>query len=169
MIYQGFGLYQHLRVEAVGYEIAAARGHVPIRLDVKPSFANTLLWKVIYEVDDGYYTDAVRAGPEIKVYDGAFIPRLDVARDLPWLDPDSQQAIDLERFRWFSRGYLAMDPDDPTRITDMRYSLVPNEAQGMWSIWLDPEAGKDQHVEFRQNRDTSKPTREKLARMLRGE
>lgn len=169
LAYLGFGLFQHLRVEAIGHELAAARGHTPLRLEAKPSFANLLLWKVIYEVEDGYYTDAVRAGPALQVYEGAFIPRLDMARDLPWLDPDSQQARDLERFRWFSRGYLARDPENPYRITDMRYSLVPNEAQGMWSIWLDPDATPDQHVEMRQNRDTSKPTRERFGRLLRGE
>ena len=163
--YQSFGWYQHLRVEEMGYQIAAERGHTPLRLEVKPSFANTLLWKVIYEIDDGYYTDAVRAGQELTVYRGEFIPRLDLNRDLPWLDPDSQQAKDLERFRWFSRGYLALDPNNPYRITDMRYSLVPNEATGMWSIWLDPEASADQHVEMRQDRDTTQPRRDKFAKM----
>ncbi len=92
-----------------------------------------------------------------------------MARDLPWLDPASQQARDLARFGWFSRGFLALDPDNPLRVTDMRYSLVPNEAQGMWSIWLDPDAAPDAHVSMRQNRDTSTPKREKFARMLRNE
>ncbi len=169
VVYQGFGWLQHLRVENAGYELAAARGHTPARLDVKPSFGNLLLWKVIYEIDGGYYTDAVRAGPALQVYEGAFIPRLDVAKDLPWLDPQSQQAIDLERFRWFSRGFLAVDPDNPYRITDMRYSLVPNEAQGMWSIWLDPDAAPDQHVMMKQDRDTSAERRARFTRLLRGE
>lgn len=169
VIYQSFGIFQHLRVEAIGQEIAAERGHTPIRLEVKPSFANLLVWKVIYEIEDGYYTDAVRAGPTVSIYHGDFIPKLDIDRDLPWLDRDSQQYRDLERFRWFSRGYLAQDPENPLRITDMRYSLVPNEGTGMWSIWLDKDAGKNDHVRLKQGRDTSKPKRDKFARMLRNE
>jgi inner membrane protein len=167
--YQSLGIYQHLRVAEIGAALAAERGHTPLRLDVKPSFGNLLLWKVIYELDDGYYTDAVRAGPGITVYRGQFIPRLDIDRDLPWLDKESQQAKDLARFEWFSRGYLALDPDNPLRVTDMRYSLVPNEATGMWSIWLDPDAGKHEHVMIKQDRDTSGPRRDKLGRMLRNE
>lgn len=169
IFYHSLGFYQHQRAVAVGEQLAEQRGHAPLRLEVKPSFANILLWKIIYEVEDGYYTDAVRAGPTLTVYPGGFIPRLDVERDLPWLDSDSQQAKDLQRFGWFSRGYLSLDPDNPLRVTDMRYSLVPNEATGMWSIWLNPEAGKTDHVEMRQDRDTTAPRREKFAKMLRNE
>ncbi|MCP4001248.1 MAG: metal-dependent hydrolase [Gammaproteobacteria bacterium] len=169
LAYQGLGFYQHQRVAAAGEQLAEERGHNPIRLDVKPSFANLLLWKVIYEVEDGYYTDAVRAAPGsngLTIYPGAFIPRLDVERDLPWLDKDSQQANDLERFYWFSRGYLSLDPNNPLRVIDMRYSLVPNEATGMWSIWLSPQANKTDHVTIKQDRDTSSSRREKFGRML---
>ena len=164
--YQSLGIYQHQRVAAAGAQLAEQRGHTPIRLEVKPSFANLLLWKVIYEVEDGYYTDAVRAAPTLTVYPGEFIPGFDVERDLPWLDKDSQQANDLERFYWFSRGYLSLDPDNPLRVIDMRYSLVPNEATGMWSIWLNKQAGKTDHVIMKQDRDTSGPRREKFGQML---
>jgi len=30
-------------------------GNQPIRLEVKPSFGNLVVWKVIYEIDDKYY------------------------------------------------------------------------------------------------------------------
>jgi len=164
--YQGLGFYQHQRVADIGAQLAAERGHTPIRLEAKPSFANILLWKVIYEVEDGYYTDAVRAAPTLTIYPGEFIPRLDIERDLPWLDKDSQQANDLERFYWFSRGYLSVDPNNPLRIIDMRYSLVPNEATGMWSIWLNKSAAKQDHVVIKQDRDTSGSRREKFGKML---
>jgi inner membrane protein len=166
IIYQGLGFYQHQRVAAAGMQLAEQRGQTPIRLEVKPSFGNLLLWKVIYEVDDGYYTDAVRAAPSLTIYPGEFIPKLDVERDLPWLDKDSQQANDLERFYWFSRGYLSVDPDNPLRVIDMRYSLVPNEAKGMWSIWFKKNAGKTDHVTMKQDRDTSGTRREKFGQML---
>ena len=130
VFYQGLGIFQHLRVAEVGAQLAEQRGHVPMRLEVKPSFGNLLLWKVIYEIEDGYYTDAVRAGAKTTVYPGEFIPRLVIERDLPWLDEESQQAMDIVRFEWFSQGYLSLDPDNPLRVVDMRYSMVPNEARG---------------------------------------
>ena len=169
IFYQGLGFYQNQRVAEVGAQLAEQRGHTPIRLEAKPSFGNLLVWKVIYEVEDGYYTDAVRAAPSLTIYPGEFIPKLNIERDLPWLDKDSQQAKDLARFDWFSRGFLSLDPDNPLRVIDMRYSLVPNEAKGMWSIWLNRQAGKQDHVAFRQDRDASGPRREKLGRMLRNE
>jgi inner membrane protein len=169
IFYQGLGFYQNQRVAEVGAQLAEQRGHTPIRLEAKPSFGNLLVWKVIYEVEDGYYTDAVRAAPRLTIYPGEFIPKLNIERDLPWLDKDSQQAKDLARFDWFSRGFLSLDPDNPLRVIDMRYSLVPNEAKGMWSIWLNQQAGKTDHVTFRQDRDASGPRREKLGRMLRNE
>jgi inner membrane protein len=169
IFYQGLGFYQHQRVEEAGMQLAEERGHTPIRMEAKPSFANLLLWKVIYEVEDGFYTDAVRAAPTLTIYPGAFIPRLDVERDLPWLDEDSQQANDLERFYWFSRGYLSIDPNNPMRVIDMRYSLVPNEATGMWSIGFNQKAAKTDHVTIKPERDTSGPRREKFGRMLRND
>ncbi len=76
--YQSLGIYQHQRVAAIGRELAVARGHTPLRLEVKPGFANLLVWKVIYEIDAGYFTDGVRAGRTVTVYPGSFIPRLDI-------------------------------------------------------------------------------------------
>lgn len=165
-IYQSVGLFQNIRVANVGYELAAERGHTPTRLEAKPTFGNLVLWKVVYEIEDGFYTDGVRAGRDIKVFPGNFVPRLNVDRDFPWLDPDSQQAEDIERFRWFSKGYLALDPNNPVRIIDMRYSLVPNEATGMWSIWLSEEADSQQHVTWKPDRDMSGGRREKFNKML---
>jgi inner membrane protein len=171
-IYMGLGLYQHLRVTEAGEQLAAERGHTPLRLEVKPSIGNLVLWKVIYEVEDGYYLDAVRAVPvsgNLKVYTGGFVPKLDVERDLPWLNPDSQQARDLARFNWFSKGFLSLDPTNPKRVIDMRYSMVPNEAMGMWSVWLEPDANASAHVSLKQDRDTTGPRREKFTKLLRGE
>jgi inner membrane protein len=166
IMYQSLGFYQHQRVAEAGAQLAEQRGHTPIRLQVKPSFANLLLWKVIYELEDGYYTDAVRAAPTLTIFPGEFIPKLDIERDLPWLDKDSQQANDLARFEWFSQGFLSIDPNNPLRVIDMRYSLVPNEATGMWSIWFNRQAGKTDHVEIKQDRDTAGPRRKKFGRML---
>ena len=146
--YPTLGLIQRDRAVEAGLALAGQRGHQPIRLEAKPSFGNLLLWKVVYETPGRYHVDAVRAGLTMKLYPGDSVEKLDVTRDFPWLTPDSQQARDIERFRWFSNGYLAIEPGNPYRITDIRYSMIPNEIQGLWSIELSPQARQADHVGY---------------------
>jgi len=87
-----------------------------------------------------FHVDAIRAGWALTVWPGARAPQFDRARDLPWLDPASRQARDLERFRWFSAGYIAQPDDDPHKVVDIRYSMLPNEIDALWGIRLDPAA-----------------------------
>ncbi len=166
--YQLVGLYQNHRATDIGWQLAEQRGHTPIRLEAKPSFANIILWKIIYEVEDGFHVDGVRVGLKTKTYPGTLISKLDVSRDFPWLDPHSQQAKDLTRFSWFSQGYVAVDPNNPLRVIDARYSLLPNEAKGLWSIWLTPAASDDQHVEYRTDRQINSEKRDLFIDMLSG-
>lgn len=146
--YPSVGLLQRERATEAGWQLARERGHQPLRLEAKPSFANLLLWKVVYETPDHYHVDAVRAGRQVRVYPGSSVEKLNVIRDFPWLSPGSQQARDIERFRWFSNGYLAVEPGNPYRITDIRYSMVPNEIQGLWSIELSRGASSEDHVGY---------------------
>ncbi len=158
------GVLQHERAEAAGRVLAEERGHAPVRLEAKPGFANLLLWKVVYEVDDQYYVDAVRVGWDVKIYLGEKIQKFDLVAHAPWLDHNSQQARDIERFRWFSNDYLAID--EQNRIGDVRYSVLPNEIKPLWGILLDPNASKDQHVKyFTGHRERST---DKLLNMLLG-
>lgn len=162
--YLCLGLVQHGRAEAAGRTLAQERGHNPVRLDAKPGFANLLLWKIVYEVDDHYYVDAVRVGFQPTIYPGESIRKFDLAVHVPWLDHQSQQARDIERFRWFSNDYLAMDAQN--RIGDVRYSVLPNEIKPMWGILLDPTAESDAHVTYFTSR--REPSGKKLLQMLLG-
>ena len=166
--YQFIGLYQHQRVLAVGNELAQQRGHQPIKIEAKPSFGNILLWKVIYEIDNGFFTDGIRAGKSITVYKGEQTAKLNIERDFPWLDASSQQAKDIERFRWFSQGYLAIDPSNPFTVIDARYSLLPNQAKGMWGIQLSPNASKLAHVRTVMTRRLSAESWQSFVDMLYG-
>ena len=150
-----------------GYALAESRGHTPVLLEAKPSFANIVLWKVVYRHGDRYYVDAVRLGRAPRVYPGGFIAALDITRDLPWLEPGSVQARDLERFRWFSMDYLAADPLQPGHIMDLRYSLIPNQIQPLWGIELN-RAAPQEHVRYTARRSTDRATFSTLAAMLRG-
>ncbi len=146
--YLGLGAVQQHRAVSAGFELAASRGHEPVRLDAKPSFANLLVWKIVYEYDDRYFVDAARLGMAVSYCEGLHIAALDLERDFPWLAVATQQARDVERFRWFSQDYLALDPSDPSRIVDVRYSTLPNEIEPLWGIRLDPNADAAAHADF---------------------
>ena len=140
------GVAQRDRAAAIGHDMAAARGHAVERLTAKPTFGNLLVWKIVYESEGKFFVDAVRVGLDSRRYPGTAVDKLDARRDLPWLQPDSQQARDVERFRWFSGDHLALSGKNT--ITDIRYSLVPNGIEGLWHIVLDPQADAHQHVRY---------------------
>lgn len=167
-LYLSFGTVQNHRAQAVGQQVAAARGHAVDHVSVKPSFGNLLVWKSIYRDGDIYYVDAVRVGMGTTVIKGVSIPALDVARDFAWLDENSQQRTDIERFRWFSNGYLAKDPTGENRITDLRYSFLPNTASPLWSIELSPTAATDAHVKFIEHEKAGAADRAILLDMIFG-
>lgn len=167
-IYLTLGALQHHAALAMGHEIAASRGHTPIRIEVKPSFGNILVFKTIYETSDRFYVDAVRTGVVPKVFPGVSVQKLVSGRDLPWLDPASQQAQDIERFSWFSQGFVAKDPEHPNRIIDVRYSFVPNDVSALWSIELAPDAPPTTHVRYRTHREYARESLGRLWRMVSG-
>ena len=142
------GVVQHQRAETAGAQLAAARGHEPHSLSARPGLGNLLVWRVVYEHDGRYYVDAVRTSFAVTACPGASVQQLGLRRDFPWLNPGSQQAHDVERFRWFADGYLAVDPSVPGRIIDAGYSFVPNSIDMLWGIDLDPDAAPDQHVRY---------------------
>ncbi len=156
--YLGLGLLQQQRAEHYAVHLAKSRNHQPINLGLKPSFANILVWKSVYEHDGRYYVDAVRAGIEVSIIEGTSTEKLDLNKHFSWLDTESQQARDVVRFAWFSNQHLGIDPQNPSRIIDIRYSLIPNRLDGMWGIVLDQEASADQHVAW----NTTRPKGSKL-------
>ncbi|MEM7218176.1 MAG: metal-dependent hydrolase [Pseudomonadota bacterium] len=186
LAYLLLGTVQRDRALARAAALAAERGHQAARLEVKPSFANLLVWKSIYEHDDRYYVDAVRTGFEVTLYPGTSVPRFDPAQHVGW-SLAAQQARDLERFRWFSDDFLAPTSEphrapsgsgagdagaqSPERaaVGDMRYSLVPNEVQPMWGISLSATAEADEHVGYFWDRADGPASGARLWRMILGQ
>ena len=169
LVYLLLGVVQQQRAAAAGELLAAQRGHQPLSVSAKAGFANLLVWKLVYEYDGRFYVDGIRAGWRMAHCPGASVARLDARRDLPWLDPNSQQARDLERFRWFSNGYVALDRQRPNRVIDMRYSLVPNTIDPLWGIDLDPQAAPDEHVGYVVDRSARLQQSGQYWRLLTGE
>jgi len=167
-LFFALGLVQRERAEAAGYAIARARDHAPAQVEAKPAFASLLLWKTIYEHRGRYYVDAVRVGGTPVHFLGQSVPRLVLARDLPWLEPGTQQARDVERFRWFSQDYLALDPRSPFEVIDIRYSMLPDRIDPLWGIRLDPAAPGDAFARFVTQRQIGPGDRERMLEMMFG-
>ena len=173
------GVVQRDRAEEIATELAQSRGHIPLRMTAKPSFGNIVLWKTIYEHDGNYYVDAVKIGLEQRLIPGTSVKKLDVATDLPWLDAankkqlsnrsqqthKNQQAIDLERFRVFSDDYLAVLPNQPNYVIDIRYSFLPNSVDPLWGIRMKPNA-LNEHVDYDTTRDLNPEYRIAFFNML---
>jgi inner membrane protein len=169
IIYTSVGIVQRERAEAFGLQLALDRGHQPITLEAKPSFANLLVWKIVYTTESHFYVDAIRAGWQAKYYQGDSIQKLNIEQEFPWLDAESQQAKDIQRFRWFSNGYIAVSPHHPQRIIDIRFSLLPNEIRGLWGIELDQSLGKQAHIRYVADRSREGNTFTQWWKMIVGE
>lgn len=170
VIFLSLGIIQNQRAQQAAYELAGQRGHQVERLQVKPSFANRHLWKLIYEYDGRYYVDAVKLLWDKEFITGTSIQKLDVKRDFPWLPADSQQAKDIERFRWFSDGYLALSLKNPDLIMDMRYSFLPNSIDSMWGVEVDKQlvddGDMDTHIRYEMQRDMDEKVFRRFFEML---
>ncbi len=166
-MYLSIGYVQHQRAEAMGLALAQERGHKVLRLEVKPSFANLAVWKVLYETDERFYVDAVKPGIfKPVIWQGDNVLKLAIQRDFPWLDPASQQALDIQRFNVSSAGFVAVDPNDGQRIGDVRYSMLPQRIAPLWGIRLSPTARLDEHVAFDTKRDDARGAVRRIADMM---
>lgn len=152
--YLMLGVYLHNVAINVGKELAEQRGHNVTRIKAKPSFGNLILWKTIYESDDQFYVDATNLLFN-RIIPGESIKKLNLEEDFQWLKEESQQYKDVERFKWFSNDFLAVNPQNKNQIIDIRYSGIPNEIGGLWGVQLNPNKHNKEHVEFVSMRSAS--------------
>ena len=75
------------------------------------------------------------------------------------------QYKDIQRFEWFSKGWLAVHPLYPDVIGDMRYSMLPNEVLPLWGIRLKEEY-KHMHVPFEGFQRARRGDQTKLLNMI---
>ncbi len=166
LMYLSFGYIQRERARDYAHELAERRG-IPIEtVTARPSFANTILWRIIVRSDDFYTVDAVGLIPfqQTTLYEGARVPIPQLETFAPG---NSQQAYDILRFNHFSQGYLYEVPDRPQVLGDLRYALFPNSIEPLWGIQLNLEA-PDSHVEMVHFREPSKAAFTKLWAMICG-
>ena len=145
IFYLSLGFFQYERTLSAAFKLADSRGHNPERMTLKPSFGNLILWKSIYQHEDSFYVDAIRPAQSTTWCLGDSIRIFDYEKHLPNLDKDSQQSKDIERFRWFSQNYLGYD-EEKSLVTDIRYSMIPNQITPMWGLLIDDQMGLSKHA-----------------------
>jgi len=145
VFYLFLGFVQYERALTVANELANERGHNPERLTLKPSFGNLILWKSIYQHNETFYVDAIRTAQSSTWCLGESIRVFDYQYHLPNLEEESQQKKDIERFRWFSQDYLGYDKERNI-VTDVRYSMIPNQISPMWGLVIDSSRGTNEHA-----------------------
>lgn len=149
-------LGQKHRAEAALDQLIASRGHTAMRLNVKPSFANILVWRATYQTGDGrYHAAAIRPGwpGDVKVKPGESTPILpgptaDGSTLWEGLPGSSRAVADVRRFYHFSDDWVAWFPGGEGKILgDMRYAQMPDTFKPMWGIGLHPNQ-PEKHVDW---------------------
>jgi inner membrane protein len=139
LAYLGLGVVQHERVEAALRELAARRGHAPVRLEVMPTLANQLVWRTLYEHGGRIHSDRVRVGwtGTVTLREGWSLPLAGPA-DLTAAERARDTRGSFARFAWFSEQWVARSPGDPTVLAEMRSSLSAEAFDPIWGIRFTP-------------------------------
>ena len=167
VFYLSLGFFQYERALSTANELANSRGHNAERLTLKPSFGNLILWKSIYQHNDTFYVDAIRTVQLSTWCVGESIRAFDYEQHLPDLDEDSQQKKDIERFRWFSQDYLGYD-EEKNIVTDVRYSMIPNQIDPMWGLVIDDQLDINEHAIWWTSRSLDESQLDLFKDMLKG-
>ncbi|NOX09118.1 MAG: metal-dependent hydrolase [Gammaproteobacteria bacterium] len=168
VFYLSLGGLQHQRAENVLQEWVQSRGHSIERSVVKPSLGNLLLWRTVYQYEGMLYVNAVRVGFFTNtIYNGDSVVLFRPERDATGLAQDSVLYRDIERFTRFSDGFVAITPDRPDVLADVRYALHPASVSPLWGITLNRQEPQ-QHARYQVYRDFSPPVRQRFLDMLLG-
>ncbi len=162
------GAWQHHQALEAARELAASRGHAAERILVKPTLANLVLWRSVYESGDRFHVDAIRIAPgPARVYPGGSARRFSRERDRPDLPANSTLARDIERFARLADGFVVADPGRDRVLTDVRYSMLPTTLAPLWGLDLNV-ASPAQHANFVNYRDRPDELGELFVAMLLG-
>ena len=167
IFYLSLGFVQYERALSTANDLAESRGHNPERLTLKPSFGNLILWKSIYQHEQIFYVDAIRTVQSSTICLGESIEVFDYQQHLSVLNKESQQAEDVERFRWFSQDYLGFD-EEKNLVTDVRYSMLPNQIEPMWGLVIDEQRDTNAHAIWWTGRELDQGQWDLFIEMLRG-
>jgi len=134
--YLALGGLQRVRAVSVQAGLAAARGHTIERRELMPTMGNHIIWRSLYQHAGRIHSDRIRVGwfasPTLK--EGASLPLVTESELGPAERTRSGKLRSFHRFNWFSAGWVARSPSDPTVLGDMRYSLSAEAFDPIWGI-----------------------------------
>ena len=166
LVYLSLGIFQRSQAAAFAVNLAEQRGHQAEELSVRPSLANIVLWRIVYRSGQDYFVDAVWTLPwaEPKLYQGASVP---VYEKDEAISEGTVLDRDIDRFDFFSQGYLYRFDRDPQVVGDLRYAMFPDSTVPLWGIRVD--AGEpNEHVTLEYFRDPSQGALDRLWAMVSG-
>lgn len=154
--YLGLGVIQLHRAQQAQEELVLNRGHEIERGDVRPSIGQNILYRSFYQYEGRYYADAIRVGwfSSPLVYPGDNIEVLDEEAFWKEYELTETKRQDLERFRFFSDGYVVRHPNYPDIIGDFRYAAIPNAIDPLWGIDVATENPDDHAIFLNVGRDS---------------
>jgi inner membrane protein len=166
-VYLGIGWVQRDRAIAETRVLAAQRGHEPLRVQAKPSIANLILFRGIYETEDRFFVDAIRVPflGKAQHYNGGSLPKT-TEQELR-APKNSALEKDIQRFTWFSDNFVVWHPSYANVLGDFRYSLLPISVEPLWGIVVDQER-PETHSDFLNFRNIQDGDLQRLLNMLRG-
>ena len=134
------GAAQRERALDAQQKLAASRIDARSRGEVFPTIGNTIVWRSIYRTGDTLRIDRIRV-PWFRSASYAATTSVPVAvprgtEVLEATEVPGPPHRDFTRFAWFSDGWIARDPADPTIIGDARYSLRAETWSPVWGIRL---------------------------------
>jgi inner membrane protein len=138
-VYLGFGAVHGLRAAAAQRHLAQARGHTIERREIMPTLANNVVWRALYLHNGQIHADRIRVGwfSRATVVEGWLLPVV-IEAELTADERTRNRQKSFERFNWFSEGWVARKPSDPTVLGDMRYSLSTEAFDPIWGIRFTP-------------------------------
>lgn len=157
-LYLGLAIIQQHRAIAAVQQWLAQSGNAsgsPVQITVKPSIANTIVWRALVRDPDGVRVLAVRTGlgaVEILTPSPTHYPAFTnpaAAAAAFGLQPDSAQAKDIGRFFHFSDDWVGVHPQHPEVLGDLRYASLPDDIRPLWGIRLQP-GHSEARVEWQQ-------------------
>ena len=172
-LYLGFCLVQRHRAATALDQWLATSPMKPIdRRELKPSFGNVVVWRVLLQAGQECHVMAVRCPlfGEPVVLPGTSQPMFATAEAAILalqVPAGSRQAKDIQRFHDFSAGWIGQLPSDAMILGDLRYSSLPTEIRPLWGIQVNP-AEPESHVAMRHFRADRTPSLNRLMKMVQG-
>jgi inner membrane protein len=136
--YLTLGVIQYQRAHHATEELAKSRSHEIEKIFVQPTIGNLLLWRSVYENQGRFYADGIHLGLSTKFFLGESVKKFYLEEVFPELDSGSQLAKDVEKFNWFTSGFLSVFEEQNRVIGDFRYAMLPNSTRVLWGIWINP-------------------------------